>query len=59
MRTFFFLSILICLANRLWQFDTQKNLFEYPLGKSKPRRVVSCARRLGAAAGHAARTSSG
>jgi hypothetical protein len=26
-------SILICLANRLWQFDTQKNLFEYPLGK--------------------------
>lgn len=26
-------SIVICLANRLWQFDTQKNLFEYPLGK--------------------------
>lgn len=27
------MSIIICLANRLWQFDTQKNLFEYPLGK--------------------------
>ena len=27
------MSILICFANRLWQFDTQKNLFEYPLGK--------------------------
>ncbi|MFA5799713.1 MAG: hypothetical protein WC840_02010 [Candidatus Peribacteraceae bacterium] len=26
-------SILICLVNRFWQFDTQKNLFEYPLGK--------------------------
>lgn len=27
------MSIIICFANRLWQFDTQKNLFEYPLGK--------------------------
>lgn len=27
------MSIIVCLANRLWQFDTQKNLFEYPLGK--------------------------
>lgn len=27
------LSILICLMNRMWQFDVQKNLFEYPLGK--------------------------
>lgn len=27
------MSILICLVNRLWQFDSQKNLFEYPLGK--------------------------
>lgn len=27
------MSIIICLANRLWQFDSQKNLFEYPLGK--------------------------
>ncbi|HRH93268.1 MAG TPA: hypothetical protein PKV72_01910 [Candidatus Peribacteria bacterium] len=27
------MSILICLVNRFWQFDTQKNLFEYPLGK--------------------------
>ncbi len=27
------ISIIICLANRLWQFDAQKNLFEYPLGK--------------------------
>jgi hypothetical protein len=26
-------SIMICLVNRLWQFDSQKNLFEYPLGK--------------------------
>ncbi|OGJ62244.1 hypothetical protein A3J34_02025 [Candidatus Peribacteria bacterium RIFCSPLOWO2_02_FULL_51_10] len=26
-------SILISLINRFWQFDTQKNLFEYPLGK--------------------------
>jgi hypothetical protein len=26
-------SIFICLSNRMWQFDTQKNLFEYPLGK--------------------------
>ncbi len=28
-----FMSIVICLTNRLWQFDSQKNLFEYPLGK--------------------------
>lgn len=27
------MSILICLVNRFWQFDSQKNLFEYPLGK--------------------------
>lgn len=27
------LSILICLMNRLWQFDAQRNIFEYPLGK--------------------------
>ncbi len=27
------MSIIICLVNRLWQFDSQKNLFEYPLGK--------------------------
>lgn len=26
-------SIMVCFINRLWQFDTQKNLFEYPLGK--------------------------
>lgn len=30
---FFVASIAICLTNRLWQFDSQKNLFEYPLGK--------------------------
>ncbi len=27
------MSIIICLTNRLWQFDTQKNIFEYSLGK--------------------------
>ena len=27
------LSIVVCLINRLWQFDAQKNIFEYPLGK--------------------------
>lgn len=27
------LGIVVCLLNRLWQFDTQKNIFEYPLGK--------------------------
>ncbi len=27
------MSIIVCLVNRLWQFDTQKNIFEYPLGK--------------------------
>lgn len=27
------MSIVICLANRFWQFDTQKNIFEYPIGK--------------------------
>ena len=26
-------SIAVCLVNRFWQFDTQKNIFEYPLGK--------------------------
>lgn len=30
---FLAMSIIICLGNRLWQFDSQKNLFEYPLGK--------------------------
>ena len=33
MSVLFGMSILICLTNRLWQFDTQKNIFEYPLGK--------------------------
>jgi hypothetical protein len=33
MVTLTFFSIAICLVNRFWQFDTQKNLFEYPLGK--------------------------
>ena len=27
------MGIIVCLLNRLWQFDTQKNIFEYPLGK--------------------------
>jgi hypothetical protein len=27
------LSIIVCLLNRFWQFDTQKNIFEYSLGK--------------------------
>lgn len=27
-------SIIVALLNRMWQFDTQKNLFEYPLGKA-------------------------
>lgn len=27
------MSIIVCLVNRLWQFDSQKNIFEYPLGK--------------------------
>ncbi|MEQ1849910.1 MAG: glycosyltransferase family 39 protein [Candidatus Peribacteraceae bacterium] len=27
------MSIVVCLTNRMWQFDTQKNIFEYPLGK--------------------------
>ncbi|MSR67205.1 hypothetical protein EXS65_00025 [Candidatus Peribacteria bacterium] len=27
------MSLIVCLVNRLWQFDTQKNIFEYPLGK--------------------------
>ncbi len=31
--TLIVMSILVCLVNRFWQFDTQKNLFEYPLGK--------------------------
>ncbi len=31
--TLIFFSILVCLVNRFWQFDTQKNIFEYPLGK--------------------------
>lgn len=26
-------SIIVCLLNRFWQFDSQKNIFEYPLGK--------------------------
>jgi len=27
------MSLIICVANRMWQFDSQKNLFEYSLGK--------------------------
>ncbi|MDP7477271.1 MAG: hypothetical protein QF442_02375 [Candidatus Peribacteraceae bacterium] len=27
------LSVLVCLGNRFWQYDSQKNLFEYPIGK--------------------------
>lgn len=27
------MSILVCLVNRFWQFDTQKNIYEYGLGK--------------------------
>ncbi len=27
------MGIIVCLLNRLWQFDSQKNIFEYPLGK--------------------------
>lgn len=30
---FIAMSLLICITNRLWQFDSQKNIFEYPLGK--------------------------
>ncbi len=30
---FIVLSLLTCLGMRFWQFDTQKNLFEYPIGK--------------------------
>jgi hypothetical protein len=33
MGTLLTMSILVCLVNRLWQFDSQKNIFEYPLGK--------------------------
>ncbi|MBP9774063.1 MAG: hypothetical protein KBD00_05590 [Candidatus Peribacteraceae bacterium] len=33
MTVLIFFSIAICMVNRFWQFDTQKNLFEYPLGK--------------------------
>lgn len=33
MRFLLTMGIIICLTNRLWQFDTQKNLFEYPMGK--------------------------
>ncbi len=28
------LSIAVMLVNRMWQFDVQRNLFEYPLGKA-------------------------
>lgn len=31
--TFITLSILICLGMRFWQFESQRNLFEYPIGK--------------------------
>ena len=27
------LSIFVCLGMRFWQFDSQRNLFEYPIGK--------------------------
>src|SRR5687768_18511655 len=27
------LSLLICLGNRFWQFEMQRNMFEYPMGK--------------------------
>ena len=27
------MSLLICLGMRFWQFDSQKNLYEYPIGK--------------------------
>jgi hypothetical protein len=27
------MSLAVCLVNRLWQFDSQKNIIEYPLGK--------------------------
>jgi hypothetical protein len=27
------LSLLVCLGMRFWQFDSQRNLFEYPIGK--------------------------
>lgn len=27
------LSILVCLGMRFWQFESQRNLFEYPIGK--------------------------
>lgn len=33
MSIFVGLSILMGFSNRFWQFDQQKNLFEYPLGK--------------------------
>jgi hypothetical protein len=31
MGTLLTMSILVCLVNRLWQFDSQKNIFEYPI----------------------------
>lgn len=30
---FIVLSLVFCLGQRLWQFESQRNLFEYPLGK--------------------------
>ncbi len=27
------MGLAVCIINRLWQFDSQKNIFEYPLGK--------------------------
>lgn len=30
---FIVMSLLICLGMRFWQFESQRNLFEYPLGK--------------------------
>ncbi|MDA0375915.1 MAG: glycosyltransferase family 39 protein [bacterium] len=30
---FISLSLLVCLGMRFWQFDSQRNLFEYPIGK--------------------------
>jgi 4-amino-4-deoxy-L-arabinose transferase-like glycosyltransferase len=33
-RIFLVLSVMICLLNRFWQFDIQRNVMEYPLGKT-------------------------
>ncbi len=33
-RTLLTLSVMVCLLNRFWQFDVQRNVMEYPLGKT-------------------------